>query len=112
MKKVHSNNTVTIQRGPVIERVTANRLTRAPSSAVPAEPEHASSSADVATKNTKGTAWVFKKILDHREDDDGSLEFLLDWDGDYEPSWQPRANVPEESVSRYLAKRARRDRRA
>ena len=55
---------------------------------------------------------MFRKILAHREDDDGNLQFQLDWEGDYAPTWEPRANVPEESVSRYLAKQARRARRA
>ncbi len=112
IKAVNKNNTIAIQRGDVVETVTANRVTRAPKAAKTKEPEHASTPADLAKKNTKGKKWYFKKILDHREMDDGSLEFKLEWEGNWRPSWQPRENVPEEAVSRYLAKVARRNRRA
>ena len=50
-------------------------------------------------------------ILDHRELDDGRLQFRVDWAGDWTPKWEPRAFLPEEAISRYLVKRRRRDQR-
>lgn len=91
---VHKNNTVTIQRGDVVETVSANRVVRAPSSVVPVEPDHAARPKYVAAKNVEGQTWVFDKILDHRELDDGALEFKMKWSGDWDPSWEPRENVP------------------
>ena len=113
IKKVNKNNTVVIQRGNETELVTANRLTRAPASAPVIGPEHAEHAEHVATgqdleeKNTEGDTYYFKKILDHRERDDGTLEFKLKWSGNWDPTWEPRANIPEESISRYLARVAR-----
>ena len=60
---------------------------------------------------TKGKKRVMKKILDHRELDDGSLQFCVYWAGDWKPTWEPRAFLPEEAISRYLFKRRRRDQR-
>lgn len=56
--------------------------------------------------------WVFKKILAHRERDDGILDFKLEWEGDCELTWDPCDYVPMEFVSRYLAKVAHRNRSA
>ena len=60
---------------------------------------------------TKGKKRVMKKILDHRELDDGRLQFRVDWAGDWKPTWEPRAFLPEEAISRYLVKRKRCDQR-
>ena len=66
---------------------------------------------DLEAKATEGRKWVIKNILDHRELDDGSLQFDVDWAGDWKPTWEPRAFLPEEATSRYLVKRSRRDQR-
>ena len=101
--------TVVIQRGNVTERVSMNRVTRAPKSAPVEGPtpdqQHTATPEDLAEKNVEGESWYFKSILKHRTLDDGSLEFLLDWEG-YAPSWVARADVPEESISRYFARLA------
>ena len=52
-----------------------------------------------------------KKILHHRELDGGSLQFRVDWAGDWKPTWEPREFLPEEAISRYLFKCRRRDQR-
>ena len=70
---------------------------------VPMSPEFAATAADLAAKATGGPSWYFKKILQHRETDDGQLEFFVEWVND-PPSWIGRPDLPEESVSRYLAK--------
>jgi len=104
--------TIVIQRGDFTERVSMNRVTRAPRDAplAPArtEIEHAATPEDLAAKST-GPSWYFKSILDHRTLADGSVEFKLDWEG-HRPSWVGRPDVPEESISRYFARLA--DRRA
>ena len=112
LEVVKEGNTVVIQRGDVVERVSMNRITRAPSSDPPVDPDHATAPTDLAEKETEGTVYRFRKILDHRERSDGTLEFRIDWVGNYEPSWEPRSYIAEEAVSRYLAKVARRNRRA
>ena len=93
-----------------------DRLVRAPANSVVVGEEDpldfSATAQDLADKNTDSETFAFKSILDHRELDDGSLEFLIDWVGDYSPSWQPRANIPEEAISRYLARRRRADRQA
>jgi len=112
-----TTKTVVIQRGSVTERVSMNRVVRAPKSAPLAGPmpdqEHAATPKDLAEKNIQGKSWYFKSILDHRTLDDGSLQLRLDWKG-YPPSWVPRADVAEESISRYFARLAneRRKRRS
>ena len=66
---------------------------------------------DLEEKVTEGRKWFMKKILDHRKLDDGSLQFRVDWAGDWQPTWEPRACLPEEAISRYLFKRRRREQR-
>ena len=107
-------NTLVIQRGDVVERVSMNRVVRAPASAQLDETPDAlqATSKDIAEKVTTGQTWVMKRILDHRELDDGSLEFRIDWAGNWRPSWEPRAYIPEEAISRYLARRRKQDRAA
>jgi len=108
-----ATNTVVIQRKDVTERVSMNRVTRAPDH-VPAlgpdDPTFAATAEDLAAKVTEGPSWYFKKILKHRETDDGELEFYVQWVND-PPSWIGRVDLPEESVSRYLAKALRKPRR-
>jgi len=103
--------TVVIQRGDVTERVSMNRVTRAPASAKVVGPSppypHAATQRDLSEKTTTGRSYYFKSILDHRTLADGTVEFKLDWEG-YRPTWQPRQDVPEESISRYLARLATR----
>ena len=76
--------TIVTQRGDFTERVSMNRVTRAPRDAplAPAGPvhEHAATPEDLAAK-TMGPSWYFKSILDHRTLDDGSVEFKLDLEG-------------------------------
>ena len=102
-----ATKTVVIQRGDVAERVSMNRVTRAPTTAKIIGPssglDHAATPQDLAEKTQEGESWYFKDILDHRTLDDGTVEFKLDWEG-YRPSWVARKDVPEESVSRYFAR--------
>ena len=107
-----ATNTVVIQRGPVVERVAMNRVVRAPASAPvdEAPDDMQATTKDMEDKVTEGQTWVMKRILDHRELDDGTLEFRIDWAGDWSPTWEPRRFIPEEAISRYLAKRRKADR--
>ena len=71
-----ATNTVVIQRKNETERVSMNRVTRAPAHLQPLgpdDPEFAATAADLAAKATEGPSWYFKKILQHRETDDGQL---------------------------------------
>ena len=39
-----------------------------------------------------------KRILDHQEAEDGTLEFRIEWDGKWKPTWEPSSHIPEESI--------------
>ena len=107
-------NTVLIQRGDLVERVAMNRVVRAPASAPVDSPDDRfqATTKDIDDKVTEGETWVMKRILDHRELDDGSLEFRVDWAGDWTPTWEPRRFLPEEAISRYLLRRKQQDLKA
>ena len=82
-----------------------NRITRAPAHLKPLgleDPEFAATAADFAAKATEGPSWYFKNILKHCETYYGHLEFFVEWVND-PTSWIGRPDLPEESVSRYLA---------
>ena len=89
-----------------------NRVTRAPASAKVVEPDYAVNPGALDTKQTDGEQWYFEKILDHREMEDGTLELKIRWTEEWEDTWEPRDLIPEEAVSRYLAKAARKAKRA
>lgn len=97
-------STVIIKRGDVVENVSANRLTHAPYHSAPDRRSEDPTPTDLAAKTTSGTTWVFKRILDHRENNRGTLDFKIEWDGDYRPTWEPREKIPEEAISRYFAR--------
>lgn len=70
--------------------------------APPPEPFTATTS-DVLEKNIEGQTYVVDKLLEHNIEEDGTLHFLVKWLGYDEPTWQPRPDIPEELLSRYLA---------
>ena len=96
--------TFVIQRGEEVERVNSDRVTRAPPppDAPPRDPL-AATTHDMVEKNCKGTAWLFEKILGHRVSPEGPLQFHIEWNGPYQPTWEPRTKVPEEAIAKYFA---------
>ena len=98
--------TVVIQRGAFVERVGTDRVTPAPApeSDAPMIYPEAATAQDMAEKNAEGETWLVESIDDHRKKQRGKLEFRVRWVGPYEPTWEPRANIPEELISRYLAR--------
>ena len=66
--------------------------------------EEAATEEDIEEKNLDGETWLVDGIDDHRKTRHGKLEFLVRWAGPYEPTWEPRANLPEEIISRYFAR--------
>ena len=105
------DNTVTIQRRDVVERVSANRVARALKLVrpVPAAGPYTNTTADLSANSQSGRTWIFEQVNSHRECDDGSLEFRVQWGGGWRPTWDPipRTNLPEDAVLQYLARRAR-----
>lgn len=103
-----NDRTIVIQRGDVVERVSADRTTPAPT---PPQPKianvHDASPKDLLQKNIEGETWLVESILEHRKNKHNQYEFRVDWVGDYEPTWEPRSNIPEELVSRYFAHAAK-----
>ena len=98
--------TVVIERRGIVERVAADRVTPAPApeSDAPASYPEAATEEDIEEKNLDGETWLVDGIDDHRKTRHGKLEFLVRWAGPYEPTWEPRANLPEEIISRYFAR--------
>ena len=107
-----TDRTATVQRGGVAERVTLDRLTPAPINATekasappPVAAELLPSPANLAEKNRSGPSYLVDKITDHRVTGPQSkrrYEFLVHWVGYADTTWEPRANIPEELVSRYF----------
>jgi len=76
--------------------------TSSPENVPPPEP-FAKTPLDVE-KNREGPTYIVDRLVAHHVADDGSLDFdvkLVDY---HERTWEPRRNVPEELVSRYLAR--------
>ena len=101
----HDSNTIAIQRGEVVERISRDRVTLAPKQAITkaarigdAQPKH------LQAKRNSGRSYTFSKILSHRELQNGDLEFKISWYGNYKPTWEPRDCVPEEAISCYFAR--------
>lgn len=69
--KVNKNNIPVTQRDAVVETVSSNRITRAPSSAKEIELGHRTSPSNLQKGNIEGETSAFKKILSHRERVDG-----------------------------------------
>ena len=97
-------NTVTIQRGDVVERVSRDRITLAPKQAIRGARPEDPQPKHLAAKRTTRRSYNFSKILAHRERDNGELDFRIQWDGQYKPTWEPRDCIPEEAFSRYFAR--------
>ena len=97
---VNDKRTLIIDRDGIVERVSADRCVFAP------RPSNARQSltttADATTKVTNGPQFVVDKLLDHGENDDGTLSFNVKWVGFRETTWEPRTHIPEELVSRYF----------
>ena len=96
--------TFVIQRGDVVERVNSDRVAYAPTPANAPPPEPCDATEADLDKNRDGPAYVVDDLLNHRVNDDGTLDFLVKWVGYRNPTWEPRRNVSEESVSRYFAR--------
>ena len=108
--RVISNDrrTLVIDRDGIIERVSADRVVHAPpppDADDPSDPtpEYRATAADIAGKNTDGPKYTVERLLDHDEREDG-LYFEVKWADYPRTDWQPRANIPEELVSRYFAR--------
>ena len=100
----HDNNTIVIQRGEVVERVSRDKVTLATKQATiraarvgDAQSEH------FTAKRTSRRSYTFSKLLDHRKLQNGDIEFKILWDGNYKPTWEPHDCVPEEAILRYFA---------
>ena len=99
-----NDNTITIQRGEVFERVFRDQIALTPKQAIriarleDAQPKH------LEAKRTIGRSYTFSKILAHRERNNGEMDFKVQWEAPYSPTWEPRDCIPEEAISRYFAR--------
>ena len=76
----------------------------APESDAPMSYPEAATAEDMEEKNLEGETWLVDSLGDHRKTRQGKLEFLVRWSGPYERTWDSRANLPEEMISRYFAR--------
>ena len=105
----NDKRTVVIDRNGIVERVSTDRVTPAPRPAREQVP--AASMRDVARKNRSGPSFLVERTVTHRVGREGRVEFQIQWEGYDDPTWEPRANVPEELISRYFEALRKRDAR-
>lgn len=112
----NDSRTLVIDRDGKVERVNISRVTYAPPPPQGDLPqpysEYRSERSDLRRKNREGPTYVVDDVTDHREVAGEGLEFEVQWYGYPDATWEPRANLPEELVSRYFAKRRRQDAQA
>lgn len=98
-------HTEAMQRKELLERTTAGRVTLTPRQTdVPTISPESASEKDTHYKNMEGTPWLYPRIMDDCLKDDNQLEFLLSWSPNFEATWEPRSNLPEEAISKFLAR--------
>lgn len=85
----------------MVDMITADRiaLTLCPIG-MPPVPPYSSLAEDIQNTNLLEKSWMFQKLLDYCLIDDDQLEFLLNCGPNYQATWEPRRNVPEEAFSR------------
>lgn len=62
--------------------------------------------ADMQRNNYDVKIWPVRRLVNHRVTNYGRVEFEVVWEGSYARSSDPRVNLPEELVSRYLKRRS------
>lgn len=106
--------TFLIQRGTIVDRVNRDRVTAAagPAQLSVVQPLHRLGllTREDVDKNTEVTTSLVDELKANRAQDDGSAEFLVEFNGPYKATWEPRRKIPEELISRYITKVHREDR--
>lgn len=91
-----STRTAIIQHGPLVDRVSVDCITHAPSLFDDSKShKYADPPSDLAAKNVDGEAWLVNRLLIHRRKRNGALDVLVPWVGDYEQTWEPLSNILE-----------------
>jgi hypothetical protein len=55
---------------------------------------------DTAAAAAISEVYEVETLLDHRGSA-GNYEFLVQWKGDYEPSWEPQKNIMDDQLLRH-----------
>lgn len=104
-------HTIVILQGDIVEVVNSYRVTQSPQ----IHPENAvqekynvpkTSAQAIAAKTTLGKTRLVHSSLAHRVMLNFALELQVEWYEPYKTSIEPRTNVPEEVLSRYIATEA------
>lgn len=107
---------ILILLGPLVELVNSDRVTHAPAPTYDksAEPDGLpeATKLNMWNKDHDGPAWIVDGIVKHIVHKDVTTEFLIDFNGPCEATWEPKTNVPEELIVRYLIKAWKGDRDA
>lgn len=99
--------TLVIHRDKLVEIVNSDLMFKAPPPMnSKLRGELRANSDDVRENNFSGHDWFVMEILYHTAKD-GNVSLNIDWEGHYEPSWEPRRNDLEELISRYLVRKRR-----
>lgn len=104
-----------LQRRELVKRVNSYRVEWVPApeeiDANPKEKELEATPEDLAAKNRGGEMWLVKNEVDRPRLSGGAIQFKLELEGDYNPTWEPQENVPEKLIARYLRRRRKPDRK-
>lgn len=102
-----------IQSGKVVERINRDRVTKVPLPTQAANLQRTDvldARAEDAAKHTDGETWLVANAMDHRVIPEVGVGFLVKWNEPYDPTWEPRRNIPKELISRYLMSKRRKSR--
>lgn len=96
-----------IQRKWLAQRITAKSVALAsrPNGLLPTPPEPAAA-INIQAMNLKQTPWLILVAMDHVLKDGVQLEFVLNWEPNYDNKWKLGSNKPKESVtvSKYFSR--------
>lgn len=76
---------------------------------MPHREPHQATPEDMAEMSTDGKVWPFDEVLDYRVYPEGLLQLCIQWNGPYEPNWEPRTHVHEEAIAKYFYARWRKE---
>ncbi|KAL9595377.1 MAG: hypothetical protein Q9219_006479 [cf. Caloplaca sp. 3 TL-2023] len=71
------------------------------------EPAAGEESVAINSADDSDEAYPIKGVLDEAENSDGETMYLVDWEGEYSPSWQPVEDISMAALQEWNAKKQR-----
>ena len=105
--------TIPAESPSVAQGPDASSSSRERTSEIPVEPTRAEphDTGTLTPSDADSTLWGVKEILDHRGQGRAKY-FLIDWEGDYTPTWEPKRELIRDQVMREEIQRYERRERA